>query len=420
MAQILPEILVSFWSNYLIWYNTQTLYTFTLIYWPLITIDLIRTIGKTVFLPLHIVYKRLTLKDMDNGEFNPKVSIMIPAHNEEKIIERAIETAIETNYPNKEILVIDDGSTDATYKLALPYHRKNQIKLIKRETASGSKAGALNYGVLFATGDIVISVDADTMIERNSISEIISPMRDPDISAVAGNVKIFGGEHGANNLIVKLQQYEYFINLELGRRYASIVGTLLIVSGAFGAFWREMIRGLGTYDPDTITEDFDITFKVKKLGKKIVFSENAVAWTFAPETWNTWRRQRARWTRGQAETMWKHRNLFSKHGFNWNYVIAVYDMLFIDIIVLVVRNLWMVVLAFNYPENMLNITFLMVIIYSIMELYTLIMTCFIVWDFEYLKQVYLIPVMVLIYRPYYSFIRLKAYIDWALKREISW
>lgn len=419
MVQVI-QIITSFWNNFQVWYYAQTLYTFALMYWPLIIIDLVRVIGKSIFLPLHSLYKKLSKDAEEESDFNPKVSLMIPAHNEEKIIVRAIETALETNYPNKEILIIDDGSTDATYNLALPYHRKGLIKLIHRETASGSKAGALNYGVLFATGDIVISVDADTMVERNSLREIVKPLKDQEISAVSGNIRIFGGEHGANNLIVKFQQYEYFVNLELGRRYAALIGTLLIISGAFGAFRKKYVTSLGAYDPDTITEDFDITFKMKKLGKRIVFADKAIAWTFVPETWRAWRRQRLRWTRGQAETLWKHRNLFSGSGFGWIYVLAIYDMLFIDIIVLFVRTFWMFVLLSNYSNTLLYITLLMVLLYILMEIYALAMACLMSGDFEYFKLVYLAPFMVLIYRPYYSFVRLKSYIDWVLGRKIGW
>jgi cellulose synthase/poly-beta-1,6-N-acetylglucosamine synthase-like glycosyltransferase len=132
---------------------------------------------------------------------------------------RAIESALETNYPNKEIIVVNDGLTDKTYQLALPYSRKEKIKLCNRDVASGSKAGALNYGLFFASGDVVVTVDADTLIERNSFRELIKPLSDPAFSASSGNVRILGGEHGASNLIVKIQAYEYLISMELGRRF---------------------------------------------------------------------------------------------------------------------------------------------------------------------------------------------------------
>jgi len=417
LLSMLPKSLVDF----VIWYNGLTPQAFLYFYWPLIIIDLIRALGKTLFLPFHMLYKRLTGRyQYDDPEFHPRISIIIPAHNEEKIIVRAIETALETDYPDKEVLVIDDGSTDETYHLAYPYHRKGLIKLIRRDTASGSKAGALNYGILFAKGDIVVSVDADTMIERTSLKELIKPMKDPRISAVAGNIRIFSGEDGANNLLVKLQRYEYLINLELGRRFASLMGTLLIISGALGAFWKHYATSLGSYDSDTITEDFDITFKMRKLGKQIVFADKAIAWTFVPETWEAWKRQRLRWTRGQVETIWKHRNLFTERGFSWNYVVAVYDMVLIDIVILFIRTTWILVLLYFYTNTLLYVMSLMVFMYMIIEVYTLLVAVLISSDRSQFRQICLVPVMVLLYRPYYSLVRLKAYIDWILGREIGW
>ncbi|MCW4049534.1 MAG: glycosyltransferase [Candidatus Bathyarchaeota archaeon] len=421
MAQVIPILLTRFWGDFLFWVQGLTLTGFLLIYWPLLVLDFTRAIGKTVFLLFHITVRTLSGKgEEEDSDFNPWITLMIPAHNEEEIIIRAIETALETNYPNKEVLVIDDGSTDDTYSLARPYQQKELIKLIHRETASGSKAGALNYGILFASGDIIISVDADTMIERNSLKELVKPMRNPEVEAVAGNVRIFGGEHGGDNLIVKLQQYEYLVNMELGRRFSSLIGTLLIISGAFGAFWKEHVVSLGGYDPDTITEDFDITFKVKKLKKNIVFGHKAIAWTFAPETWRDWKRQRVRWTRGQAETLWKHRNVFSGSGFGLVYVVSVYDMVFMDIGVLFTRTVWMLVLILQYADTLPYVALLMFIIYYLMELFSVFAANLLSPRKEKLNFLFLALVMVFIYRPYYSLIRLKAYLDWALKQEKKW
>jgi len=420
VPQLVTSSLAVFWQNFLQWYSSLTPGTFLLIYWPLLFIDIIRVISKTVFLPIHVLWSRQRGQWKPPEEFNPKITIIIPAHNEEAIIVRAIETVLETNYANKEVLVIDDGSKDKTYSLAYPYHQKGLIKLIRRETASGSKAGALNYGVLYASGEIVVSVDADTMIERNSVREAVKTMANPKVSAVSGNVRIFSGDHGAKNILVKLQQYEYFINLELGRRFSSMMGTLLIISGAFGVFWKDLVRSLGNYDTDTITEDFDITFKMRKLGRRIVFNEKAIAWTFVPETWKEWLRQRRRWTRGQAETLWKHRNLFSRSGFNLVSVLAVYDMLLIDIVVLFIRTAWLLVLVFRYAGTLAYVSLLMFIMYTVAEVYTYLVAWLISPRKEPFRRVLLAPLMVLVYRPIYSLVRVQAYIGWLSGREINW
>ncbi|MCX8177778.1 MAG: glycosyltransferase [Candidatus Bathyarchaeota archaeon] len=352
--------------------------------------------------------------------FTPKVSIIIPAHNEEKVIVRAIESALETDYPNKEIIVVDDGSADRTYQLAYPYAEKGLIKLLRRDVASGSKAGALNHGLMYATGDVIVTVDADTMLERQAIKEAVKPLSNPKISAVSGNVKVLRGEHGKNNLLVKLQAYEYLLSLELGRRFNSIVGTLLIISGAFGAFWKKYVDSLGRYDKDTITEDFDITVKMRKLGRRLFFAENAVAWTFVPERWRDWRRQRLRWTIGQAETLWKHRNVFLKETFELRFVLAIYDMLFMDVILLFIRVAWLTLTFAILGQTMLYVLTLSIIIYLLLEMFLAITAGLLSPRKQDLKKIWLAPVMVMFYRPLYALVRLEAYVRWALNKRTGW
>ncbi|MEM2970432.1 MAG: glycosyltransferase family 2 protein, partial [Candidatus Bathyarchaeia archaeon] len=152
--------------------SNLTISEFTLIYWPLLAVDFARSVGKSIFLLSYAVYRKIRPIRFKDG-FLPKLSLLIPAHNEEKIIVNAIESALETDYPNKEIIVIDDGSKDKTYQLAYPYYQRGLIKLLHRDVASGSKATALNYGLVFASGDVVSVVDADTLLERNSLREIV-------------------------------------------------------------------------------------------------------------------------------------------------------------------------------------------------------------------------------------------------------
>ena len=401
------------------WLGSLSIYDFVSIFWLMLVIDFFRIIGKSAFLLAHTLYQRVRPPNF-KSDFLPKVSLIIPAHNEEKIIVRAIESALETDYPNKEVIVVDDGSKDKTYQQAFPYFRKGLIKLLHRDVASGSKATALNYGLVFASGDVIVVADADTLIERSSLKEIVKPLSVPNVSAVSGNVRIMEGEHGSRNLLVRLQAYEYLISLELGRRFASIVRTLLIISGAFGAFWKENVRSLGEYDKDTMTEDFDITFKMRKLGKRLYFVDKAISWTFVPETWKDWRRQRTRWTKGQAETLWKHRNVLFEKGFDVRFVAAVFDMLLLDVIVLFMRLTWFGYLLFFYSPTFIYITIFSFMLYMILELVAFVTAGLLSPRKGDLKSIYLLPIVVLFYRPYYSLIRMKAYLEWVLRRESRW
>jgi cellulose synthase/poly-beta-1,6-N-acetylglucosamine synthase-like glycosyltransferase len=418
-AEILSEAAKVFVTDFTRWLDALTWTAFLLVFWPFIAIDLTRSLGKSAILLLDAAHKRIKPQARDPS-FLPKVSVIIPAHNEEKTILASINSAMEADYPDKEVVVVDDGSKDKTYVLAKSYANRGSVKLLHRDVASGSKAGAMNHGLLFASGDVVVTVDADTLLEKSSLKQIVRMLDDPNVSAVSGNVRILRGEKGGNNLTVKLQAYEYVLSLELGRRFNSVIGSLLMISGAFGAFWKKDVRALGEYDMDTITEDFDITLKVRKLGKRLVFADKAVSWTFAPENWRDWRRQRIRWARGQAETLWKHRNIFRREGFDFMYVLAIYDMLLVDVMVPFMRFAWIFWLLFFYSSALLYVLLLMVLLYFATESVAFLTAGLLSPRKTDLRKAYLIPVMVLFYRPYYSLIRMKAYFDWILMKEIKW
>jgi cellulose synthase/poly-beta-1,6-N-acetylglucosamine synthase-like glycosyltransferase len=407
-----------FWDGFLQWLSSLTFWDFLLIFWLFIIIDLVRSIGKPLYLLTQNQYTKHTVKK--SSPFQPRISLIIPAHNEENVITRAIESALNADYPNKEVIVVDDGSTDNTYILAGFFASSGQIKLLHRDYSSGTKSGALNYGILFATGEYIFTVDADTLIAPDALNRLVDCLSDSEVCAASGNVRILSGDRGKRSLLVRLQEYEYFLAFELGRRFNSALGTMLIISGAFGGFRRSELSDLGQYDRDTITEDFDLTLKLRKIGKKIVFDPEAVSWTYAPDSLKNWQKQRIRWTKGEAETLWKHRNLFRIKGFDTRSVIAMYDMLFSDVILLLLRAAWLVSLVFFFPNNLVYVLILSFILYFVMETVSIALTALISKDKRNLKYLPLIPLMVILYRPYYSLVRFIAYIQWALKKKTNW
>jgi poly-beta-1,6-N-acetyl-D-glucosamine synthase len=163
------------------------------------------------------------------------VDLLIPAHNEGASIKNTIESLLDNTYPNKEIIVIDDHSTDNTFDQAYPYYKRGQIRLIKRSEGKGSKSGAINFGTVFATGEVILVMDGDTLLERGALKDVVRAMTVPDVVAVAGNVRILGGDNGVTN-VLKCHSYEYLIAFELGRRIRLMMGVLVIIPGAFGAF----------------------------------------------------------------------------------------------------------------------------------------------------------------------------------------
>ena len=124
---------------------------------------------------------------------------------------------MENPYRNKEIIVVDDHSTDNTFQEAYPYHQRGDIKLLRRKGSKGSRASPINFGITFATGDILVVVDADSILERNSIIEVVKYMSLPNVVAGAGDVRVLSGDDDVTNLLTKCQSYEYLIAFELGR-----------------------------------------------------------------------------------------------------------------------------------------------------------------------------------------------------------
>ena len=229
----------------------------------------------------------------------PKVSVIIPAYNEEKVIANTIESLLETKYPKKEIIFVDDGSKDNTLRIATRY--KDQIKVLHKE--NGGKATALNYGIQYATGEIIVIVDADTIIGRQSLKEIVKGFEvDKHVAAVAGNIKV----RNANNWLTKCQALEYITGIQIVRRAFDVFGSITIVPGALGAFKKSYLSEAGAYGKDTIVEDFDQTIKLLKAGLITQGSSKATAYTEAPNTMRDFVAQRKRWYRGNMQVLKRH------------------------------------------------------------------------------------------------------------------
>lgn len=379
-----------------------------------ILIDSPRTFGKTIFLVLYLILEKFRKRPCDY--YQPQVSIIVPAHNEEKIIEHSILSLLELDYPNKEIIIVDDGSTDRTKVIATRYVQEGGIKLLHRDVASGKKARAVNYGLMHVKGEIIITVDADTLLERSSLRNIIHHFNDPNVGAVSGNVKVLNQV----NLLTKLQAYEYLISMEMGRRFQAAIRTLMIIPGAFGAIRKRVLSSIGVFDPDTLTEDFDVTIKLHKTRFKIKFAADAICWTQVPETWREWIRQRTRWTSGQLQTLHKHKNLFFESGFGLVGILGAPDMLFMDIILLFLRTAWLIVLPLFYFNLIPQLFLLIFLFYMFNELPVIIAAALFSPRKEELKYIFLVPIMVILYRPLYGLIRLKAYLNTLSGSNTAW
>ncbi len=212
-----------------------------------------------------------------------------------------------SNYPDLEILVVDDGSTDRTAlrvkELGLP-----GVRVISQPNRG--KAAALNTGIAAATGELLVLIDGDTVFAADTVLRLVYAMADPSVGAVAGNTKV-GNRRG---LIGKWQHVEYVLGFNLDRRMFDVLQCMPTVPGAIGAFRREVLDRVGAVPLDTLAEDTDLTMAICRAGYEVRYEPDAIAWTEAPATLGQLWRQRYRWCFGTLQAMWKHRRAIVERG----------------------------------------------------------------------------------------------------------
>jgi cellulose synthase/poly-beta-1,6-N-acetylglucosamine synthase-like glycosyltransferase/peptidoglycan/xylan/chitin deacetylase (PgdA/CDA1 family) len=237
-------------------------------------------------------------------EAPPLQSVLIPAYNEARVIVAAIRHILASDYPNLEVIVVDDGSNDGTSDLVRQHFSCDpRIRLIT--IPNGGKAAALNCGLKHARGDVVVALDADTHFQPDSISKLVRWFQDPSVGAVAGNAKV----GNRVNIITRWQALEYVTSQNLERRALAALGCITVVPGAIGAWRREALEKLSGFPLDTLAEDQDLTIALLKAGYTVLYDSSAIGWTEAPDTIRGLARQRFRWAFGTLQCLWKHRHV---------------------------------------------------------------------------------------------------------------
>ena len=231
----------------------------------------------------------------------PSVSILIPAFNEQEIILDAIQGALMQDYPDFEVIVIDDGSTDLTPHLVATA----AARLVRHESNRG-KAAALNSGLAAARGEVIVTSDGDGYLDPKALAHLVRPLADSKVGAVAGQVRLFHPEGSIRRF--QVLEYDYCQGLVKQAQYAT-ASTVLVAPGPVSAFRADLLRELGGVPTDTLTEDFDLTLGIIAHGFRVAYEPRAIAYTEAPRTDAELRRQRIRWGRGGLQVFAKHRGL---------------------------------------------------------------------------------------------------------------
>lgn len=247
--------------------------------------------------------------------FTPTVSVIVPAYNEERVIEESVRRVLASDYPAIELIVADDGSKDRTSEIvAAAFGDDPRVTLLTLQ--NGGKASALNRALLQAKGEVIIALDADTQFEPETIGRLARWFVDPKLGAVAGSAQV----GNRVNLVTRWQAVEYITAQNLERRALAGFDAITVVPGAVGAWRRAALDAVGGYPEDTLAEDQDLTIAIQRAGWRVTYDPDAVAWTEAPESFRALAKQRYRWAFGTLQCLWKHRSLYrdgTARGLAW-------------------------------------------------------------------------------------------------------
>ncbi len=290
-------------------YVFESLYIVQRVLTTLFTLSILLGVSRIfLFVGLALIQRYKEKRRVFPVGFTPTVSVVIAAYNEEKVIARTIQSLLDSDYPHLEILVVDDGSRDDTSGVvARAFGDEPRVRLFRKE--NGGKASALNRGLASATGEIFISLDADTLFAKDTVWQLTRHFANPRIGAVSGNVRV----GNAHNIWTRWQSIEYITSQNFDRRGYDLLDCITVVPGAVGALRRSAVMAVGGYTSDTLAEDTDLTWKMRRAGWRIVNDNSAMAYTEAPETLHSLAKQRFRWAFGTLQCLWKHRAALGRH-----------------------------------------------------------------------------------------------------------
>lgn len=268
----------------------------------------------------------------------PPLSILIAAYNEAGSIRETLESLTRQRYEGDvQVLVIDDGSTDSTAAIVraaehdLPWPRHFSLELL-RMPRNGGKAAALTAGLDLARHDLVVTLDADTMVFRDALTRIVcnqlaSP---PGTAATAGTVLV---RNSRRNLLTRLQEWDYFLGIAVVKRVQSLLQGTLVAQGAFSIYRRDVLLAVGGW-PETVGEDIVLTWAILERGYRVGYAEDAFVFTNVPATLGAYFRQRKRWSRGLIEAFKRHPGMLRPRRMNtpfvyYNLMFPVLDMAYL-------------------------------------------------------------------------------------------
>ncbi|MEO8771219.1 MAG: glycosyltransferase [Ferruginibacter sp.] len=299
---VMPAIKAD-WKNKFNFYFAETTYWGSQILFSLFLIGIFLSIGRMVVMATLAYIQKRKEKNAVASTAQQGVSIIVPAYNEEINAVRTVQSLLQQDYPNIEVVFVDDGSKDNTFKTVQDFFIANPNVIVVTKL-NGGKATALNHGISIASNDYVVCIDADTQLKNTAVTELMKKFNTPNVGAVAGNVKV-GNEI---NMITNWQSIEYITSQNFDRRAFDLLNCITVVPGAIGAFKKAGIIEAGGFTSDTLAEDCDLTMRLHRKGYTIKNCSTAISYTEAPETMKQFLKQRFRWSFGIMQSFWKHRD----------------------------------------------------------------------------------------------------------------
>jgi cellulose synthase/poly-beta-1,6-N-acetylglucosamine synthase-like glycosyltransferase/peptidoglycan/xylan/chitin deacetylase (PgdA/CDA1 family) len=288
--------------------------------WPSKTILVL--FGVTVVLLVLSAVSNITLATLQrrrsrrvphlSRQYRPLVSVIVPAHNEEKVLIPAIKSLFKSTYRKIEVIIVNDGSTDGTLDVARTLEASYKRLRVINQRGRG-KAAALNHAMYRSKGEIIVCMDADTILQPVTISRLVRHFRNPKVGAVAGYVKV----GNIRNTLSMWQALEYATSIAIERNAQAYLGAVTVVPGACGAWRKEAIVAAKGFAGHTLAEDCDTALAVHRAGYTIAQDNAAISLTECPLSFHDLAKQRFRWTFGNIQSYWKHRRLFFNPKYGW-------------------------------------------------------------------------------------------------------
>jgi cellulose synthase/poly-beta-1,6-N-acetylglucosamine synthase-like glycosyltransferase len=300
---------------------------FVYLFWHYVIFDLSRY-GLSV---LAILMAAPWERRVPDCHHRPAVSVLLVGFNEGEALQRTVRSLTEQTHQKLELILVDDGSVDRMREIGWALRRRGELDRVVSTGIRGGKSSAINMGLGYARHDLVSIVDIDTTFDRDAFEQLIAPMADPQVGAVAGNLAV---RNAGTTLMARFQAIEYITSIALGRRFTAALGILSIVSGAFGVFRKQALRQAGGWDVGP-GEDADITDKLRRAGWAVAFAPHAWSMTDVPGTLSGFTRQRLRWNRSVIRfRLRKYGAAFDPfwRGFRWENALAMANILFYQVV----------------------------------------------------------------------------------------